>query len=111
MAQRSTGMFPREKFDLDALMEVTTSAADLPLDLTAIGTVKVVVVGAAIGSGDSVTVTVGGKAVVFGPDDLDPNGVGIAYLRGSLLADSEVIYALDGATVEGVYIDAVDNVG
>ena len=37
MAQRSTGVFPREKFDLDASMVVTTVAADLPIDVTTIG--------------------------------------------------------------------------
>ena len=111
MAQRSTGIFPREKFDLDALMEVGTVAADLPIDVTTLGTIRVVVLGGNLGT-DDVTVTIGGKSVVFEAGDLDANGVGIAYLRGSLCADSEAVYAVSGtATVNSVYVDAVDNVG
>lgn len=112
MAQRSTGMFPREKFDLDASMEVTATPTAAALDLTTIGTIRVIVLGATIGSGDSVTVAVGGKNVVFEPNDLDLNGVGIAHIRGALCGGSNnVSYTLDGATVDGVYLDVVDHVG
>lgn len=111
MAQRSTGIFPREKFDLDASMAVTATPAAAPVALSSIGTIRVVVLGAVIGAGDSVTVTVGGKAIVFESGDLDANGVGLAYLRGSLCSDNDMSYALDGATVAGVYVDAVDAVG
>lgn len=111
MAQRSTGVFPREKFDLDASMAVTTTPAAAPIALSSIGTIRVVVLGAVIGMGDSVTVTVGGRAIVFEGGDLDANGVGLAYLRGSLCDNNDVSYTLDGATVDAVYLDAVDNVG
>lgn len=116
MAQRSTGVFPREKFDLDASMEVTASPAAMPIPLTSIGTIRIVVLGAA-GIDDAgtnkITVNVGGKSVVFNANDLDVNGVGIGYLRGALCdADNNADYDLGGTgTVNSVYLDAVDNVG
>lgn len=116
MAQRSSGVFPREKFDLDASMEVTATPAAMPIVLSSIGTIRVVVLGAAgvdNAGTNKVTVNVGGKSVVFNANDLDANGVGIAYLRGSLCdANNSADYDLGGtATVAGVYLDAVDNVG
>lgn len=116
MAARSTGVFPREKFDLDAAFEVTASPAAAPIPLTSIGTIRVVVLGAA-GIDDAgtnkVTVNVGGKAVVFNAADLDKNGVGIAHIRGALCdANNNMDYDLGGtATVSAVYLDVVDNVG
>lgn len=116
MAARSTGVFPREKFDLDAAMAVTATPAAAAITLTSIGTIRVIVLGAA-GIDDAgtnkVTVNVGGKAVVFNAADLDKNGVGIAHIRGALCdANNNVDYDLGGtATVTGVFIDAVDNVG
>jgi hypothetical protein len=116
MAQRSTGVFPREKFDLDESMKLTASPAAMPVPLTSIGTIRVVVLGAAgidNAGTNKVTVNVGGKSVVFNANDLDANGVGIAYLRGALCdASNNADYDLGGtATVAGVYLDAVDNVG
>lgn len=116
MAARSTGVFPREKFDLDAAMAVTATAAAAPIALTSIGTIRVIVLGAA-GIDDAgtnkVTVNVGGKAIVFNAADLDKNGVGIAHIRGALCdASNNVDYDLGGtATVTGVFLDVVDNVG
>lgn len=110
MAQRSTGVFPREKFDLDAAMVVTTTPSDLPVDAASISIIRVIALNANLGI-HTLTVTVGGREAVFGSNDIDPNGVGIAYLRGSLCSDSEVVYAITGGTVDAVFIDAVDNVG
>lgn len=116
MAARSTGVFPREKFDLDAAMAVPLTPAAAPIALTSINTIRVIVVGAA-GIDDAgtnkVTVNVGGKAVVFSASDLDKNGVGIAHIRGTLCdANNNIDYDLGGtATVTGVFLDVVDNVG
>jgi hypothetical protein len=113
MAARSTGVFPREKFDLDYALRVTTTATAAAITLTSIDTIRVVVLGAA-GIDDSgtnkITVTVGGKAVVFNVSDLDKNGVGIAHLRGTLCdANNQISYTLGGTgTVTGVFLDAVD---
>lgn len=116
MAARSTGVFPREKFDLDAAMEVTATPAAAAIDLKSIRTIRVVVLGAAgidNAGTNKITVNVGGQAVVFNAADLDVNGVGIAHIRGSLCdANNNVDYDLGGtATLEACYIDAVDNVG
>lgn len=128
MAQRSTGVFPREKFDLDETMRVTTSAVASALELTSINTIRVVVLGAVYtaptgnGTAGSINVTVGGKVVSFGPGDFDANGVGIAHIRGTLCdANDNILYALVAGnagtgtagsyTVNSVYLDAVDNVG
>lgn len=114
MAQRSTGVFPREKFDLDAQLEVAVGApAATGVNLSAMSTIRVIVFGATFGEGGTVEVTVGGKDVVFASaGDLDANGVGIAHLRGSLCDNNNAGYALTGeAAVTGVYLDAVDNVG
>ena len=116
MAQRSTGMFPREKFDLDEALKVTTTPTAAALPLYTIGTIRVVVLDAA-GIDDAgvnkITVTVGGKDVVFNGSDLDLSGVGIAHIRRTLCdADNNISYALGGgATVGAVYLDVVDNVG
>ena len=113
MAARSTGIFPREKFDLDAAMAVPLSPAAAPIALTSIDTIRVVVLGAS-GIDDAgtnkVTVNVGGKSVIFNAADLDKNGVGIAHLRGTLCdANNNIDYDLGGtATVTGVYLDVVD---
>jgi hypothetical protein len=116
MAQRSTGVFPREKFDLDKSMKLTASAAAMPIVLTSIGTIRIVVLGAAgidNAGTNKITVNVGGQSVVFNANDLDSNGAGIAYLRGALCdANNNADYDLGGTgTVGSVYLDAVDNVG
>jgi hypothetical protein len=109
-------MFPREKFDLDTALQVTTTATACALPLTSINTIRVIVLGAA-GIDDAgtnkITVTVGGQAIVFKAADLDKNGVGIAHVRGTLCdANNNISYTLGGTgTVTGVFLDAVDNVG
>jgi hypothetical protein len=110
MAARSTGIFPREKFDLDANMAVTTSDADLGV------TLRFILVDSTITGDATVTFNVGGRDVVFGAADLDENGVGIAHVRGALCdADNLVKYTIaagtGSATVGGAFIDAVENVG
>lgn len=114
MAARSTGVFPREKFDLDAAMAVPLVAAAAPITLTTINVIRVIVIGAAgidNAGTNKITVNVGGKSVVFNANDLDANGVGIAHIRGTLCdANNLIDYDLGGtATLVGCYIDAVDN--
>lgn len=113
MAARSTGVFPREKFDLDAALAVPLTASNAPFLLTSVLTIRVVVIGAAgidNAGTNKVTVTVGGQSVVFKAQDLDANGVGIAHIRGTLCdINNQIQYVLGGtATVRGVYLDAVD---
>ena len=113
MAARSTGMFPREGFNLDAQAEITSSSAAASVTLANAKTIRVIVIGAA-GVDDAgtnkITVTLGGKDIEFNAADLDRNGVGIAHIRGALCdADNNVQYVLGGAaTVSGVFYELVD---
>lgn len=113
MTARSTGIFPREGFNLDNETEITASAVAAATTLTDAKTIRVNVLGLAnvddSGSND-ITVTLGGESVTFGASDLDLNGVGIAHIRGALCkADNNVQYVLNGtATVAGVFFELVD---
>ena len=113
MAQRSTGLFPRENFNLDAECEITASAVAASTTLANAKTIRVIVINAG-GIDDAgtnkITVTLGGQDVVINAADLDVNGVGIAHIRGALCdADNNVQYALGGtATVTGVFYELVD---
>jgi len=116
MAARSTGMFPREKFDLDENMVVTTTDANPGVTLKHIKTIRCVLVNTTITGNATVTFNVGGRDVAFGASDLDENGVGIAHVRGALCdADNLVKYTIavgtGTASVGAAYLDAVENVG
>ncbi len=107
MAARSTGIFPREGFNLDAECEITTSPADAKATLAHAKTIRVIVIGLV---GGDATVTLGGQTVVVAEaTDLDLNGVGIAHIRGALCdADNSVSYALSAGSVGGVFYELVD---
>ena len=113
MAARSTGMFPRENFNLDAQTDITASSAAAAVTLANAKTIRVIVINAG-GIDDAgtnkITVTLGGQDIVVNAADLDLNGVGIAHIRGALCdADNNVQYVLGGtATVGGVYYELVD---
>jgi hypothetical protein len=112
MAARSTGIFPREGFNLDAELEITAVAAPAAVSLVHAKTIRVILVGAANiddAGVNKVTVTIGGQEVVFEAADLDANGVGIAHLRGALCSDNNVSYLLGGtATVAGCFYELVE---
>ena len=113
MAQRSSGIFPREGFNLDAETEITASAVAANTTLADAKTIRVIVLGAASiddAGTNKVSVTLGGKTLEFNAADLDENGVGIAHIRGALCdADNDVQYVLGGtATVAGVFYELVD---
>ena len=116
MAARSSGMFPREKFDIDAGFLVTASDAAAPVTLKNIKTIRVGLVGTTITGNATVTFNLGGKDVVFTASDLDLNGVGIAHIRGALCdADNLVKYTAaagsGSVSVGTAFLDMVDNVG
>ena len=117
MAARSSGIFPVEGFSLDALMEVpVTTPVACPAVLKDFKTVKVILLGATITGDANVTVTIGGKDVVFGAGDIDINGVGQAYVRGTLLdANNNMVYVTNAGTgsvsiaaTGGIYLDTTD---
>ena len=107
MAARSTGVFPREGFNLDAQAEITTTPTAAAVTLANAKTIRVLVLGL---SGGDATVTIGGQAVVVAEaTDLDLNGVGIAHIRGALCdANNNVSYSLSAGTVGGVFYELVD---
>jgi hypothetical protein len=119
VAQRSTGVFPREKFDLDSAMEVQwDNTTQSPIPLNSVNTWRIIVLGAdglgEGGEGGYIRVSTGGKQTVFYGEDIDANGVGIAHVRGSSIEDGQNGTSWDyynGASAEAVYLDAVDNVG
>ena len=112
MAQRSEGLFPREGFNLDAELEITTVDTAGKVTFAHAKTIRIIVLGLDATADDGVcTVNIGGKDVVIDQaTDLDGK-VGIAHVRGALCdADNLVKYTLTGAgaTVAGVYYELVD---
>ena len=102
MAARSTGMFPREGFNLDAQAEITTSSAPAAVTLANAKTIRVIGIGVTV----NVVATLGGVDVELNVADADPNGVVIAHVRGALCtADNNVIYT---GTAAGVFYELVD---
>ena len=66
MSARSTGIFPREGFNLDAELAITATPAAAAVTLKNAKTIRVIVVGAANiddGGTNKITVTVGGQDV------------------------------------------------
>lgn len=112
MAQRSTGLFPREGFNLDDELAITSSPVAAAVTLTNAKTIRVIALGLTSGASDGViTVTLGGEDVVLAEADADPNGALIGHVRGALCtADNNVSYALAGTTpaVGSVHYELVD---
>ena len=113
MAARSSGIFPREGFNLDAQCEITKSDLAAAVTLKHAKTIRVILIGASITGDGDITVNIGGKDIVFGAADIDLNGVGIAHIRGALCdADNNVSYANNPntgtAVVLNVFYELVD---
>lgn len=108
MAARSSGMFPREGFNLDSECEIGLTPSAAATTLSKAKTIRVIVVGL---TGGDATVTLGGQDVVIAvATDLDPNGVGVAHVRGALCdADNNVVYMVSNlGTAGGVFYELVD---
>ena len=107
MAQRSTGLFPREGFNLDAQCEIPlTTPAAAAVTLAHAKTIRVITIGQ---TGGDATITLGGEAVTIAAADLDANGVGIAHVRGALCtANNNVVYTMSAGTCAGVFYELVD---
>jgi|DEB0MinimDraft_6_1074348.scaffolds.fasta_scaffold05752_10 hypothetical protein len=116
MAARSSGIFPREGFNLDSQLEITTSTRGFNqhgVTLASAKTIRLTAVGLTSGANDATaTVTIGGETVVLDQADADPNGVVIAHIRGTLCdANNDVIYVLGGTSTPvcgGVFFELVD---
>ena len=111
MAARSTGIFPREGFNLDAELEITDADVAGKVTFANAKTIRVIVLGLGSGASDGVcTVNIGGRDVAIAEADLE-QGVGIAHVRGALCdADNLVKYTLSGTStvVTGVFYELVD---
>lgn len=112
MAARSTGIFPREGFNLDKAFEVTDTATPAPVTLSNIRTFRVIIVGVqvtpAVGDGGPAAFgyQIGNKIVGFTAADLlaaaDSNGVVIQHHRG---------FSIDGNLVDYDITQGADNTG
>ena len=107
MSAQSTGIFPREGFNLDAETEITTTPTAAATTLSFAKTIRVIVLGLV---GGNATISIGGQTIVVDEaTDLDLNGVGIAHIRGAICdQNNNVSYALSAGTVAGVFYELVD---
>lgn len=128
MARRSSGLFPREGFNLDNAFAVTAVTTPAPVTIANVRTYRVVIVGvnvtAAVGDGGAATFgyDIGGKIYAFTADDLaaatDANGVYVAHHRGFGATTNTVDYTITpGAdntgtgqqlAIGGMFIELVD---
>ncbi len=128
MAARSTGIFPREGFNLDSAFEVTTTPTDAPVTMNLVRTYRVIIlnptVTPAVGDGGGATFgyQVGDKLYGFTAADLaaaaDANGVYIAHHRGFGITGNAVDYQItpgadntgtgEQLTIGGMFIELVD---
>jgi len=127
MAARSTGMYPREDYNIDEAMQVPLNAGGsvaLLGDLSKAKTIRVIVVDSAIIGDAEIVVTFDtGDTVQVKFDNLTAGnpigGVAIAHVRGALLEGKtqDVAYELVQNTGSaalgpngGVYLELVDTV-
>lgn len=122
MAARSTGMFPREGFSLDAESQVPQNAGGtvaLLGDLSKAKTLRFIFVNAAITGNAVITLdllTTDAGRYTFGAADVDANGMIIHHVRGAIMdgGTQDVAYQLvtNTGTVSlgGCYVEMVDGV-
>jgi hypothetical protein len=113
MAARSTGIFPREGFNLDNSFAIFAVSTVTPVNLANVRSFRVVIVNAAevaaTGDGGAGTFSyeIGGEVFSFTIDEflakLDANGTYIAHHRGfGLTSPTESVYTItDGADNTG----------
>ncbi len=113
MAARSTGIFPREGFNLDNAFPIFAVETVTPVNLANVRTFRVVIVNAAEvaatvdGGAGAFAYEIGGEIFAFTIDDflakLDANGTYIAHHRG---------FGLTSPTTASYQItDGADNLG
>ena len=105
MAARSSGIFPREGFNLDEELKLVAGGSTLSANLYHAKTVRVI----GIGVTADVAVTLGAATVDLAVADADPNGVVIAHVRGVLTGDAAAgTVASYTGTADGVFCELVD---
>lgn len=105
MAARSSGVFPREGFNLDEELKLVAGGSTLPVNLYHAKTIRVIGINVSV---DAV-VTIGDATVTLAVGDADPNGVVIAHVRGVLTGDTPAgTVASYTGTADGVFLELVD---
>lgn len=121
MSARSTGIFPREGFNLDNSFKLAEGAgAPAPVTITTCRTLRVIAMGIGL-TGDAVAaIEIGGEIIWQGDAaalaaDTDPNGVLIVHTRGYGKPDNNcgyVLFANTGtasvAANGGIFVELVD---
>lgn len=121
MAARSTGIFPREGFNLDNSFKLVEGAGvPAPVTITTCRTVCVIAMGIDL-TGDAIfAIEIGGEIVWQGDAtalaaDTDPNGVLILHVRGYGKPNNNcgfILFANTGtasvAADGGVFVELVD---
>jgi len=121
MAARSTGMYPREGFNLDEQLQVplTTGGTveNLGCTLEHAKTVRVIIIGGVVTGDGYIEFSpdlAGSIRIKFTAADLDANGVGIAHFRGALMrgktqdAAFGLINGTGSANATACYIELLD---
>lgn len=115
MAARSTGIFPREGFNLDnAFKLIHNGLVTAPVNLKHCRTLRVVCVGYEITGDSIVAIDIGGSNVMLNHTVLDQtlDGVKVFHVRGHNLVNSECIvtpFVNTGTiTVGEIYVELVD---
>jgi len=120
MSARSTGIFPREGFNLDNSFKLIEGVTSAPVAITNSRTIRVVAMGIDL-TGDAVfAIEIGGE-IIYSADaaqlvsDKDPNGVLILHTRGYGKPNNDCGYALfpNSGTASiaangGVFVELVD---
>ena len=121
MAARSTGIFPREGFNLDNSFKLLEGAGvSAPVTITNCRTLRVIATGVDLTGNAVIAIEIGGE-IIYTADatqfasDLDPNGVLILHCRGYGKPDNNcgyVLFANTGtasvATSGGIFVELVD---
>lgn len=122
MAQRSSGLFPREGFNLDDACKVVATGAGTAapggVTLANAKTIRVIAVHDGVNAevlvGDAtLAVYLGGQTVTFTAADLDLNGVAIAHVRGALCDTDNEAYITEtpgtgSVNLGGVFLELLD---
>lgn len=120
MSARSTGIFPREGFNLDNSFKLAEGASPAPIAIANCRTVRVIAMGVALTGDAVVAIEIGGE-VVYSADasklaaDQDLNGVLILHVRGYGKPGNNcgyVLFANTGtasvAANGGIFVELVD---
>lgn len=113
MAARSTGIFPREGFNLDNAFAVLSTSTEAPINMRNCRTLRVTLINP-VATGDGIVgVSIGGT--IFSYDAADTtaaNGRIILHIRGYSLASNgteQVILPNTGtASMDGCFVELVD---